>query len=75
MPRPATSTGSPFHSSGPSGPHPPTMSSTQRWGRRFVSTTLGLEVPVLSSLPRRNNSPLAKYGCKKHGLDLYGDHT
>jgi hypothetical protein len=25
----------------------------------FVSTTLGLEVPVLSSLPRRNNSPLA----------------
>jgi hypothetical protein len=30
----------------------------------FISTTLGLEVPVLSSLPRRNNSPLAKCGCK-----------
>jgi hypothetical protein len=41
----------------------------------FVSTTLGLEVPVLSSLPRRNNSPLAQCGCKKHGLDLYGDHN
>jgi hypothetical protein len=41
----------------------------------FVSTTLGLEVPVLSSLSRRNNSPLAKCGCKKHALDLYGDHT
>ena len=26
----------------------------------YVSTTLGLEVPVLTSLPRRNNSPLAK---------------
>ena len=35
----------------------------------FVSTTLGLEVPVLSSLPRRNNSPLAKCGCKKNALD------
>jgi hypothetical protein len=32
----------------------------------FVSTTLGLEVPMPSSLPRRNNSPLAKCGCKKH---------
>jgi hypothetical protein len=30
----------------------------------FVSTTLGLEVPVLSSLPRRHNSPLAKSGCR-----------
>ena len=29
----------------------------------FVSTSLGLEVPVLCSLPRRNNSPLAKCGC------------
>ena len=27
-------------------------------GTTFVSTTSGLEVPVLSSLPRRNNSPL-----------------
>ena len=41
----------------------------------FVSTTLGLGVPVLSSLPRLHNSPLAKCGCKKHPLDLYGDHT
>jgi hypothetical protein len=30
------------------------------------STTLGLEVPVLSSLPRNNNSPRAKCGFKKH---------
>jgi hypothetical protein len=26
----------------------------------FVSTVLGLEIPVLSSLPRLNNNPLAK---------------
>jgi len=45
------------------------------WTTSFVSTTLGFQVPVLSSLPRRNNSPLAKCGCKKHVLDLYGDHT
>ena len=38
-----------------------------------VSTTLVSEVPVLSSLPRSNNSPLAKCGCKKHGF--HGDHT
>ena len=37
----------------------------------FVSTTLGLEVPVLSSLPRRNNSPLVQCGC----MDFHGDHT
>jgi hypothetical protein len=30
----------------------------------FVSTTLGLEVPILASLPRLHNSPLAKCGCK-----------
>ena len=41
----------------------------------FVSTTLRLEVPVLSSLPRRTNSPLAKCGCKKHCMDVDGDHT
>ena len=35
----------------------------------FVSTTLGVGVPVLSSLPRLHNSPLAKCGCKKHALD------
>ena len=28
---------------------------------------------MLSSLPRSNNSPLAKCGCKKHGF--HGDHT
>jgi hypothetical protein len=30
---------------------------------------------VLSSLPRRNNSPLAQCGCKKHAMDFHGDHT
>jgi hypothetical protein len=40
----------------------------------FVSTTLGLGVPVFSSLPRLHNRPLAKCGCKKNALDLYGDH-
>ncbi len=30
---------------------------------------------MLSSLPRLPNSPLAKCGCKRHALDLYGDHT
>jgi hypothetical protein len=30
---------------------------------------------VLSSLPCRNNSPLAKCGCKKHCMDFHGDHT
>ena len=37
----------------------------------FVSTTLGLEVPILAALPR--NSPLAK--CKKFCMDFHGDHT
>ena len=41
----------------------------------FVCTTLGLEVPVLTSLPRRNQRAPALCGCKKHGMDLYGDHT
>jgi hypothetical protein len=41
----------------------------------FVSTTLGLVVPSLSSLPRHHNNPLAKCGCKKHCIDFYGDHT
>ena len=41
----------------------------------FVSTTLGLEVPVLSSLPRRNNSPLGKCGCNKHCMDFHSNHT
>jgi hypothetical protein len=59
MPRPATSTGSPFHGSGPSGPPQPTMPSVDPvlW-ETFVSTTIGLEVPVLSSLPRHNNSQM-----------------
>ena len=30
---------------------------------------------MLSSLPRRNNSPFAKCGCKKHYMDFHGDHT
>jgi hypothetical protein len=41
----------------------------------FVSTTLGLVVPILSSLPRHHNNPLAKCGCKKHCVDFHGDHT
>jgi hypothetical protein len=41
----------------------------------FVCTTLGLEVPALASLPRRNQRSPALCGCKKHGMDLYGDHT
>ena len=36
-PRPATSTGSPFDGSGPSGPLQQTMHSTQRCGRRRLS--------------------------------------
>jgi hypothetical protein len=74
-PRPATSTGSPFHGSGPSGPQVPTMPSTQALWATFVSTTLGSEVPVLSSLPRNHDNPLAKCGCRKHCMDLHGDHT
>jgi hypothetical protein len=34
-----------------------------------------LEVPVLAPLPRRNQRSPALCGCKKHGMDLYGDHT
>ncbi len=41
----------------------------------FVSTTLGLEVPILAALPRFHNSPLAKCGCKKFCMDFHGDHT
>jgi hypothetical protein len=37
----------------------------------FVSMTLGLEVPVLSSLPCLNNSLFAKCGCKKHYMDFH----
>jgi hypothetical protein len=44
-------------------------------GPPFVSTTLGLVVPSLSSLPRHHNNPLAKCGCKKHCMDFHGDHT
>jgi hypothetical protein len=42
------------------------MSSTPNLWATFASTTLGLEVPVLSSIPRYQNNPLAKCGCKKH---------
>ena len=41
----------------------------------FVCTTLGLEVPILTALPRLHNSPLAKCGCKKFCMDFHGDHT
>jgi hypothetical protein len=41
----------------------------------FVSTTLGLEVPILDALPRLHNSPLVKCGCKKFCMDFHGDHT
>jgi hypothetical protein len=41
----------------------------------FVCTTLGLEVPILSSLPRHHNNQLTKCGCKKHCMDFHGDHT
>ena len=41
----------------------------------FVSTTLGLEVPVLSSLPRLNNRPLAKCGCKNRPSLPHAGHT
>ena len=34
-----------------------------------------LRIPVLSSLPRNHNNPLAKCGCKKHCIDFHGDHT
>ena len=43
--------------------------------KTFVSTTLGLEVPILAALPRLQNSPLAKCGCKKFCMDFHGDHT
>ena len=33
------------------------------------------EVPILAALPRLHNSPLAKCGCKKFGMDFHGDHT
>ena len=49
------------------------MFAKKRSGRRMYPRRIG--VPVLSSLPRLHNSPLAKCGCKKHALDLYGDHT
>jgi hypothetical protein len=50
------------------------LASALRW-TTFGSTARGLEVPVLSSLPRRNNSPLAKCACKKRCMDFHGDHT
>ena len=41
----------------------------------FVSTTLGLEVPILSSLPRHHNNQLVKCCCKKHCMNLHCNHT
>jgi hypothetical protein len=40
-----------------------------------ASMTRMLEVPVLASLPRRNQRVSDLCGCKKHGMDLFGDHT
>jgi hypothetical protein len=69
--------GSPFLGSGHSGLSAPTTRSgfdPALW-ETFVSTTLGLKVAVLSSRHRLNNSSLAKCGCKKHVMDLHGNHT
>jgi hypothetical protein len=74
MPRPASSSGSPSHGSAQSCPQAPTMPSTQS-SETFVSTMLGLEVPILAALPRLHNSPLAKCGCKKFCMDFHGHHT
>jgi len=46
----------------------------QLW-ETFFTSAIGLDVPVLSSLPRHHNSPLAKCGCKNHAMDFHGDHT
>ena len=48
----------------------------QLW-ETFVCTTLGLEVPVLASLPSATNArpPCAAARSTKHGMDLFGDHT
>ena len=32
-------------------------------------------MPVLTSLPRRDQRAPALCGCKKHGIDTYDDHT
>jgi hypothetical protein len=41
----------------------------------FVCTTLGLEVPVLTTLPRCNQPASALCGCKKHSTDLAQTRT
>ena len=41
----------------------------------FVSTTLGLEVPILSSLPHHHNNQFVKCCCKKHCMNLHCNHT
>jgi hypothetical protein len=71
------SSGSPCRGLEPSGPPPPTMRSTHRSGRlsfprRRCRCTSVFLPPPSGCLP---NSPLAKCGCKRHALDLYGDHT
>jgi len=50
MPRPASSSGSPSHGSEPSGPPANDAFDPALW-EMFVSTTLGLEVPILAALP------------------------
>jgi hypothetical protein len=56
------------------------MTSTPNLWATFVSTMLGLEVPILSSLPRHHNNPFmfTKCGCKKHCclmMDFHGPVT
>ena len=76
---PSLSPSPPAHSfiTGPAVIH--THTTNDAWDQplweTLVCTTLGLEVPVLASLPRRNQRASALCGCKKHGMDLYGDHT
>jgi hypothetical protein len=41
----------------------------------FVCTTLGLEVPVLTTLPRCNQRASALCGCKKRSTDLAQTRT
>ena len=38
-------------------------------------TGFGPEVPVLASLPCRKQRAPALCGCKKQGMDLYGNHN
>jgi hypothetical protein len=56
-------------------PTTPNDTWDQQLWETFVCTTLGLEVLVLTALPRRSQCAPALCGCKKHGTDTYCDHT